>query len=443
MIKYIERLLSIILFGLCLKLGYDIYLRIETEKIVSQEAEIREEQIWEHEKEELPKRYDGREHGRAPIVKNQGSLGTCWAITATSAMETYLLPEEQLVFSADHMSLQNSFSKSQDDGGDYTMVMAYLAGWQGPVLDEDDPYGDGVTTEGLLPICHVQEMQMIKDKDYDAIKRAVQENGAVQSSIYMDLKNEFSTSVYYNQLEYSYYYNGDAEANHDILIIGWDDEYQAERFNVNTDKAGAFICQNSWGTDFADEGIFYISYEDVNIGENCIVYSEIESVSNFDHIYQTDQCGWVGQLGYGDGDCWFANIYRSEQKETLQAVGFYSTGKDTQYRVYVMEKNGNMPSMALEEPIALGCIENPGYYTVSLEQEIGLEMNREYIVAVRVHTPNVKYPVATEYAADDATRNVVISDGEGYISHNGVIWTRTETEHGCNVCLKAYTKNVE
>ena len=35
----------------------------------------------------LTERYDSRDVGRAPAVKNQGNLGTCWALAATSALE--------------------------------------------------------------------------------------------------------------------------------------------------------------------------------------------------------------------------------------------------------------------------------------------------------------------------------------------------------------------
>jgi C1A family cysteine protease len=47
------------------------------------------------------------------------------------------------------MSMSNSFNVNQYDGGEYTMGMAYLAAWQGPVYDADDPYGDGVTRDDL------------------------------------------------------------------------------------------------------------------------------------------------------------------------------------------------------------------------------------------------------------------------------------------------------
>ena len=134
-----------------------------------------------------PSKYDLREKGRATTVKNQGSLGTCWASASVSALETALLPEESVQFSVDHMTLKNSFSQTQNDGGEYTMGMAYLTAWQGPVYEADDPYGDGESPDGLKPVKHVQEMQVIEGKDFEKIKEAVFKYGGVQTSIYLSL----------------------------------------------------------------------------------------------------------------------------------------------------------------------------------------------------------------------------------------------------------------
>ena len=322
------------------------------------------------------------------------------------------------------------------------MVMAYLAGWQGPVLEPDDPYGDGVSDNSLTAVKHVQEMQILPEKDYEAIKEAVYQYGAVQSSVYMDMQNAFASSVYYNQLNSSYLYPGEKNANHDILIIGWDDNYPAENFNYQTSQDGAFICQNSWGTEFGEDGIFYISYEDKSIGKNTIAYTDVESADNYDHLYQTDLCGWVGQLGYGDGTCYFANLFQAERTENLEAVGFYAVGPDTEYSVTVMDGEKDLSNALLEEELASGSFENAGYYTVPLKQPVLMEKGKTYAVVVKVHIPDDAYPVATEYPADEATAEVDLSDGDGYISHNGARWTGTETDYGCNVCMKLYTNEV-
>lgn len=441
LLKKIETMLSICLLVLTAALAVSLFL--DNGKDTDEPAWESEEhsQAAKEKDDALPARYDARTERGSITVKNQGALGTCWAVAASSALEAYFLPQERLIFSADHVSLQNSFSFGQNDGGDYTMVMAYLAGWQGPVLEVDDTYGDGVSPDYLAPVKHVQEMQLFQEKDYDAMKRAILQNGAVQSAIYMDLKNAFSASVYYNQLHYSYFYDGIEPANHDILIIGWDDFYDASRFNRRTSSNGAFLCQNSWGEQFGGGGVFWVSYEDVNIGKNAIAYTKIEDADNYDHIDQTDLCGWVGQLGYGDGTCYFANVFTAESAQSLEAVGFYVTGKGAEYKVYLVEQFEDKSSLLPKTPVQSGRKEEIGYYTVALPEAVPLEAGQRYAVIVELNCTDNDYPVATEYAADDATKTVEISDGEGYISHNGLVWTRTETVHGANVCMKTYTKN--
>ncbi len=439
-LKRIEILLEVALVALILALADEVFL--PKTPAVSQTAPRQTAADGGDDPQDavLPTRYDARADRGALTVKNQGNLGTCWAIAASSALEASCLPQERVVFSADHISLQNAFSFGQDDGGDYTMVMAYLAGWQGPVAEADDPYGDGVSPEGLSPIKHVQEMQLFAEKDYAAIKRAVMRCGAVQSSLYMDAENAFRTSVYYNQLEHSYAYDGVEDANHDILIIGWDDAYDASRFHRRPRANGAFLCQNSWGEQFGDHGVFWVSYEDVNIGKHTIALTKVADADNYDHIYQTDPCGWVGQLGYGDGHCYFANVFTAEREETLAAVGFYLTGPDTRYTVYFVEAFVDKTFLLPQKAICAGEAAQAEFYTAEFSEGIPLFAGQRYAVIVEVDSQENDYPVATEYAGDEATKSADISDGEGYISHNGLVWTRTETAHGANVCMKAYTK---
>ena len=241
----------------------------------------------------IPTKYDLRDRARVSAIRNQGTYGTCWSFAALSAMESVLLPEQDYQFSVDHMTLNNGFHLAQDDGGEYTMGMAYLASWKGPVFEKDDPYGDNKTNPDLTAVKHVQEMQIIDGKDYEKIKEAVFKYGGVQTSIYNSLKSSQSKSPYYDRRTSSYCYIGTEKPNHDVVIIGWDDSYSKDNFSVDLEGDGAFICQNSWGSEFGDGGIFYISYYDTNIGTHNVVYTGIEDSDNYDHIYQSDLCGWV------------------------------------------------------------------------------------------------------------------------------------------------------
>lgn len=394
----------------------------------------------------LPARYDAREDGRTSPVKNQGDLGTCWAFASLLALESSLLPDEVFDFSEDHMSQNPNFALEQKEGGDYIMAMAYLLSWQGPVLEEDDPYGDGVSPEGLTAVKHVQEIKLLPEKDLGAIKQAVYTTGGVQSSLYTTMRTVGDSSEYYNQETRAYVCPEDRDPNHDVVIVGWDDDFPKESFPLDVAGNGAFLCENSWGTQFGEDGFFYVSYYDANLGKTNLLYSRVEDVEDDDRIYQSDLCGWIGQLGYGEETAWAVNVYRSgTQDERLKAVGFYATDQDTDYEIYVVPDVPEDPSaddwasFAGRRTAASGHLDYGGYYTVALDQEILLHAGTRFGVMIRLTTPGVIHPIAIEYDTGDGKSRIDLSDGEGYISPDGREWENTEQNQSCNLCLKAYT----
>ncbi|MBS6465602.1 MAG: hypothetical protein KH381_02540 [Clostridium sp.] len=390
---------------------------------------------------ELPKHYDMRELERVTPVRDQGLYGTCWAFASLAALETTLTPQENLMFSPDHMSLCNSFSLGQNEGGEYTMAIAYMASWQGPVYESDDPYGDGKTNPDLKARKHLEEAQILAPKDYVAIKEAIYKYGAVETSIYTQMKTANSWSGYYNRERATYYYNQEATCNHDIIIVGWDDDFPKEYFTITPENDGAFICKNSWGTEFGEDGYFYVSYEDANIGTTNVVYTKLGDANNFDNIYQSDLLGWRGQLGYEKDQAYFANVYRAGEDEELAAVSFYATDVDTTYQVYVVPEFEDEDSLNDRKLVAEGSFEQAGYYTVRLDEAVKLKDNQKFAVVVHIQTPGAVHPVAIEYDADSRTREFDITDGEGYISLYGNKWMSAEKNKDCNLCLKAFTND--
>lgn len=388
----------------------------------------------------LPGRWYAGDYGKKPEVRTQGKYGTCWALAAVSAMEAALLPDEHLVFSADHMSLNNAFTMDVNVGGNCEMTMAYLSGWQGPVLEEDDPYGDEYSPEGLSPVAHVQEIQVLREADETWIKEMVRRYGAVQTSLYMSRETTAPSETYFNEWTSGYYYPDQREKNHDVVILGWDDSYSRFNFLQVPDEDGAYICQNAWGSDFGENGIFYVSYADVNIGSVNVVYSRIEPVDNYSGIYQTDDCGWRAVQGFESGKCWFSNVYTAREDEELAAVGFYATSPEAYYEVWLVEDFADESSFGERIYLQNGTLQNEGYYTIDLEQPRTLSEGQRFAVAVLLKTPGQPNPVAVEYQADEYTMNVTTEGKEGYISPNGRVWQNTEERYGTNVCLKAYTK---
>lgn len=387
----------------------------------------------------LPVRWYAGDYGKKPVVRDQGKYGTCWALSAASAMEAALLPEDHIVFSADHLSLGNAFTANVEDGGDYLMLMAYLSSWQGPVTEEEDPYGDEYSPPGLEPAVHVQEVQVLEYGELEMIKEWLLEYGAVQTSLYMDRNTTSEESLYYNQAESAYYYDGAEIQNHDVIILGWDDTYPASNFKTPPAQDGAFICQNTWGEAFGENGIFYVSYEDANVGNTVIAYSRIEDTDNYTRIYQTDACGWQGKQGYDDDTCWFANVYTAVSDEWLSAVGMYATAPQAWCEIYFVPDFAGPDSFGKKEFLQSYEMDAKGYYTLDLETPVALKEGERFAVVVKMTTPGEWNPVAVEYKSDEYTQNVTTEGKEGYLSQTGDYWQNTEEEFATNVCLKAYT----
>lgn len=386
---------------------------------------------------DLPDAYNYLEDNSVPTLRNQGDTNTCWAFASLSALEASKDIDARKTYSADHLIYQNPFGKTFEEGGSYVVTMAYLLSWKGPVFEENDPL-DGILEENLEADLHVQEIRQIEPKDYDAIKRFLYLYGAVESSLYVDFDEYMAESSYYNNEHNSYCYTGEEISNHDVVIVGWDDNYPAENFVGDVQSNGAFLCQNSWGEEFGDMGIFYVSYEDVNIGSYGVSYSRIDGTDNYDKIYQADLCGFTAQIGYNQEEAWFANVYTAQEAIMLRAAGFYATGKNTEYEIYLVSNFEDKNSFKRKEYLCNGFLEDAGYYTIDFPEAVAVDAGSKYAIVVKVITENSEYPVAIECPVEGLSENADMTDGEGYLSLQGTLWEHIEETKKYNICLKGY-----
>ena len=387
---------------------------------------------------ELPNQYDLREVNRVSTIRNQGSTSTCWACASLEALESSLLPVDKHLFSVDSMINDNSFKLDQSAGGKYTMALAYLLSWQGPVEEQTD---ESDSTPGIIsslteqtqenPV-HLQEAHFYDSENLDEIKWAVYQYGGVSTSIYASVStSNLNGSSSYNRKTNSY-----------VVIIGWDDHYSASNFSEDVPADGAFICQNSWGTGFGDDGVFYISYYDTNIGNQAVSYVKIDTNNTYSYIYQSDLCGWVGQIGYSKQWAYGANTFVADANQQIEAAGFYALGKDTSYQVYFVSNYQNTSSLSEKELVAAGTVSEKGYYTIKFNSAKTVSEGESFAIVLYVNTPDTVRPLAVEYATDSMTQAVDITDGKGFISNNGLDWENVEDVVEANLCIKAYANNV-
>lgn len=389
----------------------------------------------------LPKKYDLRSKYSMPDVMNQGNSSNCWAYASILALETAVLPEK---YDFDVDAMINAYDKttSESSGGAYTNALAYLLAWRGPIEKTSNVIE--LTGNDVSLVKHVQETRFYDSNDIEDIKWAVYRYGGVSTSIFANIStSNLNKSSYYNNYSNSYCYDGAEKPNHEITIIGWDDNYSASNFSSNVKGDGAFICQNSWGKNFGDNGVFYVSYYDTNIGSQAVCYSRVMPENKFDTIYQSDLCGWKGQLGYGSSKAFGANVFTAKSQEKLEACGFYAIDKNATLNIYVVKNFSDINSLGEKELVASRKYKDAGYYTVEFDKPIKLEKGQKFAVVMEIWMDGVDRPIAIEYKAKESDTNVDVSDGEGYISKDGVSWESVEGKANGNLCLKAYSSNID
>ena len=397
------------------------------------------------ERHSYPSTYDLRTLNRVTPVRDQGYYGTCWAFAAIGSLESNLARDgvTQWDFSEDNVAWFSGFNMHgdpYDDGGYSFMVLAYLARWDGPVLESDDPYADGVHPTGLTVRKHLQEAVFVPPRssatDNDAIKAAVMAYGGVDASIYMD-----ESTAYWKDATDSYYYTGSEESNHDVVIVGWNDGYAASKFPSAPPGNGAFIVKNSWGTSWGASGYFYVSYYDTIFARDfcSMAFDLAEGPSNYTGVYQYDPLGFWPDAGpYGNSTGWFANVFTATSNDPVDAVAFYTPLANCSYQVSVGS------SIAAAQLNKSGTIATPGYHTVVLDTPVPVTSGQPFSVVVKLAVPggSYHYPIPVEVPIADYSDGATANPGESFISWNGTTWQDLTSISGyseANVCLKAFT----
>ena len=368
-----------------------------------------------------PATYDSRTYNIITPVKYQENTNWCWAYSAASAIETAMIKANiQTIDSADiseaslayYMYNRNSnnlrdplglmvgdvitYQDSSDDftqyGGNTYLLSQFLTTNMG--VKNESYYTREQAQAGTLPDltkAYTEQACVLKNaiypaNDKESIKSAIQSYGSVCAAIYWD-------DWYFNYDTSAFCYPYDDGTNHEITLIGWDDNYSYINFPEDSGVTtnGAWIAKNSWDTYWGNEGYFYISYEDISLSPN--VALSVASADSYDNNYSYTGTvgGWI-QTYKNSSSCYFANVYYAKRREQITEVAFDAQNTNMRYSIQIYKNvtsqtNPQSGTPALKTPI-VGTATSTGIYTLPLTEAVYLDPGERYSIVVQLFSPS-------------------------------------------------------
>ena len=376
----------------------------------------------------LPSSLDLRNYNGADYVtsvKDQGSMGTCWAFAVYGALESDLLMSGGPVsdFSENNLANHAGFEAlGPNDGGDESMAIAYMSRLAGPGLESDDPYV-GYDNKATAPTT-IPMQQFLTEADFyttpSAMKNAIMTVGGLSTSLYYDFSGAFRAS------DDTYYYSGNALVNHAVVIVGWDDN------KATAGGTGAWLCKNSWNTGFGDNGYFWLSYQDTEGGKYGASFVTT-SPSAVSAVYTHAPHGEVGVVN-SPLSC---SVFQATQLQSLKSVGFYTQQDGAGYdiRVYNHWANGS-PSGLLATVDGTSAYQ--GYHVVNLPSLVTLSAGESFVVYLGIANGG-SYMQAIDYSYPGYCTSTA-GPGQSFYSFDGATWGDLQTfDTTASFAVNAYT----
>lgn len=375
------------------------------------------------------------DYGLVTDVKDQGDMGACWAFGTVASLESAFLKatNKKLVLDISENNVQNLALKYSpfgspmfEEGGIRTIGTSYFLSWLGVTSVEDDEYDE---LGKLSPIMDSENKHFVYDvifieprqnmTDNLKLKEALIKYGALGVSVHgaqgSDEKdyNKETASAYFN----STFGNG---TDHTVTLVGWNDTFSKENFLTTPPGDGAWIIKNSWGSDWGDDGYYYISYYDTAVAtEKIIIAFNITDSYNYDRNYEYDL---IADPNFDDDtseSVTFGNKFTALYDELIEAIGTYFNDSGVKYEIIVYVDDEEMYRQT-------GISNHYGYETIKLEQPVGVRENHTFLI--KVVSNNVATSIMSRQHYEKNT-SFTYEDGKPV----------DLSEENTVVCLKAYT----
>ena len=396
----------------------------------------------------LPSKFDSRDLGIVPAVRDQGSVNTCWTFSNLDALQISWakmnLSNEP--YSTENLANCHGFVPAKNNGGNADMAVAYLARFSGPYKETADPYINNTTgtcntslTKNDKGACMAEAIKI--PKQTQIIKQMVYRYGAVLTAANSNaLQYRYNFSTYATFTPDS---TGLGAANHAGAIIGWDDDYVVSIPGYDSPtNPGAWIVRNTLGTDSDNQGYYYASYEDYYIGSSATVFTKRIEKETIDSVYTSDKLGITTGITGNIDSIYSLSKFTTPSAQVVKYIGIYTQSAKTTVDINIYaNKSGETLSTILGFNKGV-FLEYPGYHTIPVSADV----NGDFYIRVKYKTQTgvCILPIEasiTNYA--DVDVKPTGSQWFNFTESNSLDTFRTVGSgvREYNLCLKVYTSN--